>query len=139
MKKFIIATHGKFAEGIYNSMEIIIGKQNNVIALCAYTDGENDIKDKVKKLLDSYSLDDEIIVITDIFGGSVNNEFMSYKERKNLYLVSGLNLTLLLGMISSQDEPVEKMILDALEEAKNGMKFCNKLWQEQEAIVEEEF
>lgn len=137
MKKFIVATHGKFAEGICNSMEIIMGKQNNVVSLCAYTDGESDIKDRVKNLLNSYSADDEIIVMTDIFGGSVNNEFMNYKERKNFYLVSGVNLTLLLGMLALQDESVENMINSALADATDGMKFCNKLWQE--AVAEEEF
>lgn len=137
MKKFIVATHGKFAEGICNSMEIIMGKQNNVVSLCAYVDGESDIKDRVKNLLNSYSTDDEIIVMTDIFGGSVNNEFMNYKERKNFYLVSGVNLTLLLGMLALQDESVENMINSALADATDGMKFCNKLWQE--AVAEEEF
>lgn len=137
MKIFIVATHGKFAQGICNSMEIIMGKQENVVSLCAYTNGESDIKNNIKNLLDSFSKDDEIIVMTDIFGGSVNNEFMNYKNRKNFYLVSGLNLSLLLGMLSSQDKSVENMINSALADAKDGLKFCNKLLSD--TIVEEEF
>src|SRR5699024_7956739 len=74
MKRFVIATHGNFAAGILDSLELIMGKQENFEAFCAYCDGENDIKERVRRLIESKKSDEDLIVVTDLFRGSVNNE-----------------------------------------------------------------
>ena len=55
MKRFVIATHGNFAAGILDSLELIMGKQENFEAFCAYCDGENDIKERVRRLIECYN------------------------------------------------------------------------------------
>ncbi len=127
MRKFLLASHGRFAEGIYDSLEKIIGKQSNVSTFCAYIDDDFDIKKQVKGIIDSKSEEDELIIVSDIYGGSINNEFMNYLSIPNIYLVSGLNLPLAIEMILSQEVDTEKMINIALKTSKESIKFCNPL------------
>lgn len=124
-RKFIIATHGKFAEGIYNSLSIIMGEQPNFSLLCAYTNDEN-IEDQIENLVSSLK-GNEIIILTDVFGGSVNNCFMKYIEQENIHLVTGVNLPLLMEIVCNKQLPVEEMIEKSIEAATNGFKYCKKL------------
>ncbi len=55
--------------------------------------------------------DKEIIVLTDLFGGSVNNEFLQYINQDHVYLVAGLNLSLLIELVSQLDAEVETTVL----------------------------
>lgn len=135
MKRFIIASHGNFAAGILDSVELIMGKQENFEPLCAYRDGDNDIKDRVKQLIESKAPEDELIIVTDVFKGSVNNEFMNYIDRENVYLVAGMNLALLLELVVNQDEDTPVMLREAIKTAQETIVYCN----DQEDVQDEEF
>ena len=126
MKRFVIATHGNFAAGILDSLELIMGKQENFEAFCAYRDGGNDIKERVRRLIESKKPDEDLIVVTDLFRGSVNNEFMGYTDVPGVYVVAGMNLALLLEMQVNQDEDTPAMIRDAIRTAHETIVCCNE-------------
>lgn len=136
MRQFLLVSHGMFSKGIYDSVKIILGEQSNVKLLTAYVEPGVDVKDQVKELLDGIPEDDEVIVCSDVFGGSVNNEFMNHLNRKNLHLVTGMNLPLLMTMFLSQEEDVAQMIRQCVIEAKEGLIYCN---DQVENVDDEEF
>lgn len=96
MRKFLLASHAYLAKGMKSSLELILGEQECVDVLCAYTDEQYDIKVEIEKKLTALQPEDELIVITDLFGGSVNNEFTSLLTNtdKKIYLISGMNLVI---------------------------------------------
>lgn len=98
-KKLLIATHSVFADGIKNAMELVTGEQNSVSTLCAYTNDMTEVETPIKEIIDALCDDEELIVTTDIFGGSVNNEFMKYLSKSNIHLIAGVNLPLLFELI----------------------------------------
>ncbi|MCD8084541.1 MAG: PTS fructose transporter subunit IIA [Clostridiales bacterium] len=110
MKRFVIASHGNFAAGILDSLELVMGRQENFMAMCAYRDGENDIRERVRKIIETRDPADEMIIVTDLFRGSVNNEFMIYTKDPGVYLVAGLNLALLLEILVNQEKDTPVMI-----------------------------
>lgn len=119
-KKLLIATHSTFAEGIKNAMELVTGTQDAVCTLCAYTEDMTEVETPVRKIMEELSPDEELIVATDIFGGSVNNEFMKYLASKKIHLVSGVNLPLLFELVSVLDAPdTTTAVKTALENAKD--------------------
>lgn len=127
MYQFIIATHGLFAEGIKNSIEIILGKFENLDTLSCYIDSSFNLKEEIDKILKSY-YNKEIIVITDIFGGSVNNLFMEkIPLNKNIHLVTGLNLPLILNLLGEQEKYLipEELIQNSMEISSDAVKYCN--------------
>ena len=127
MYQFIIATHGLFAEGIKNSIEIILGKFENLSTLSCYTDYNFNLKKEIDEILKKYN-NKEVIVITDIFGGSVNNLFMEeIPLNKNIHLITGLNLPLVLNLLGEQENYLipEELIQNSMEISSDAVKYCN--------------
>lgn len=137
-KKLLIATHSVFADGIKNAMELVTGEQNSVSTLCAYTNDMTEVETPIKEIIDALCDDEELIVTTDIFGGSVNNEFMKYLSKSNIYLIAGVNLPLLFELIMNlESENTVKMIETAVKNARKQLQYCNPLIQC--SIIEENF
>ena len=70
----------------------------------------------------------EVIVITDIFGGSVNNLFMEeIPLNKNIHLITGLNLPLVLNLLGEQENYLipEELIQNSMEISSDAVKYCN--------------
>ncbi len=108
--------------------------------LCAYVDGKNDLKKEVLKIINKMKEDEELIVLTDIFGGSVNNEFMNYIGQGKIHLISGLNLPLLIELISRQEEEdIELLIEDVLMGSKKTIQYCNSILKSAEKVEDEDF
>lgn len=136
-KRLLIATHSTFAEGIKNAMELVTGSQDRVCTLCAYTDDMSEVETPVKKIMDELGPDEELIIATDIFGGSVNNEFMKYLKRKQIHLVAGVNLPLLFELITSLDtQDTQKAVENAVRNSREQIRYCNLLLEQAPAACD---
>ena len=94
MVKIMLASHGNLAAGMLSSAEMVFGKQDNVSVICA------DVSTRIKGFIDSIAPDDSWIIFTDLFGGSVNNEFMKYISNPQIRLIAGMNLALVITAMS---------------------------------------
>ena len=100
MRQFIVASHAHFASGIVESIGLLSGERENVHALSMYVDGNEDLVKEAAAILDGFAADDEVVVCTDLFGGSVNNEFTKIVQtRPNTHLVTNMNLPLLIQLL----------------------------------------
>ncbi|MBS7009536.1 PTS sugar transporter subunit IIA [Anaerostipes sp.] len=127
-KRLLIATHSTFAEGIKNAMELVTGRQDSVSTLCAYTDNMSEVETPVREIIEGLGPDEELIIATDIFGGSVNNEFMKYLTEKNIHLVAGVNLPLLFELVSSLNTADTKTAVEtAINNSREQIRYCNLL------------
>lgn len=128
MRKIIMVSHDRFAEGIKSTLEMIMGSQENVVSICAYTEEQIDFKAMINEIIEAKANEDEIILCTDIFGGSVNNELMEFTQIKNVHLVSGINLLFLIQLvISDTSAPAADVIRNCMQEAKMGFLYCNDI------------
>lgn len=103
MRKILIATHGQFAKGMLSAGEIIVGKKNDVTCLNAYSDVKN-VKETIDAYFASLSPKDQVIILTDLFGGSVNQMLMPYTQKSNVYLITGVNLAMLLEILMIEED-----------------------------------
>ncbi|MDP4109701.1 MAG: PTS system fructose subfamily transporter subunit IIA [Bacillota bacterium] len=127
MRKFIIAAHAYFADGLKSGLEMIAGENADVFSVCAYVD-DGDFTDKIDTIIESFDKDDEILILTDLFGGSVNNEILGKYDNKNIHLIAGVNLLLAIQLVlGEQENTTEEFITESIEQAKGGMVYCNKL------------
>ena len=137
-RNFILASHGTMAKGVFDALEIIVGRPENVRCYGAYIDGEDtDVEEDVKNLLENYSEDEEVIVLTDLYGGSVNTKFVHYLGRKNYHLIAGMNLAMVLFLVESEEEDTEALLKEAVAQAGRSVKYCNLSIQKLES--EDEF
>ncbi|NHL58970.1 PTS sugar transporter, partial [Staphylococcus aureus] len=103
-RKYIFARHGRCANGLLSSVELNLGKKPDIHTLCANVEEEVDLTQQVESLVARFPAQDELIVITDIFAGSVNNEFVRFLSRPHFHLLSGLNLQLIIYLLISAAE-----------------------------------
>lgn len=126
--RFVMATHGTFAAGIKESIKLIAGEFKNLKALSCYMKEDFNLKDEIDKILIE-GKDEEIIVVTDIFGGSVNNAFVErIPENKNLFVISGLNLPLMLELLGEYEDysSAENLIINSISNTNDSVHFCNQ-------------
>ncbi|MCI8847118.1 MAG: PTS fructose transporter subunit IIA [Kineothrix sp.] len=133
MRRLLVATHGRFAEGIGETLGLILGASQPLEILNAYTTPDFDMAKAAKDYVSGLGEEDELIVAADVFGGSVANAFTEYTADGRVHVVTGLNLPLLIVLVSmlgsegSSGNSLEEMIQNAIEEAKEGIVYVNKV------------
>lgn len=128
MKRFILATHAYMSKGIKSSLELILGKQENLSVYCAYAEGEPFFKPLVIQEVEDHP-EDEFVIMTDLFGGSVNNELLELTTRRNVHVVTGTNLILAMSILLTcpESDDVAATIRNCVEDAKTGIVYCNDM------------
>lgn len=132
MVKYIFASHGTLAKGMLSAVELILGKQPNIKTICGYIDDDFEISSEIERIFNSFSKEDEVIIITDILGGSINNEFLRQLGRRKFHLITGLNLPLVLELIVSLnengEENLEAQINTIIKKSITHIKYCNPIF-----------
>ena len=127
-RKFLIATHGTFAAGIKSSLDLIVGANENIFLIQAYVDDTVSVDTQIKEIQEQLGDDDELIVFSDLLGGSITNQLLQHLLRPNVYIISGFNLPLVIEiLLAGADTPIEEVITSAIENAKEQMVYVNKL------------
>jgi len=128
MRKYLIATHGTFAGGIKSSIDLILGETENVFLIQAYLEENKSLQEEIQNVLKQINPEDELIVFTDLMGGSITNQILQFGLKENVYILAGVNLPLLLDILLADPEtPVCEVIETGLENAREQMVFVNKL------------
>lgn len=127
-RKFLIATHGRLAGGVKSSLDLITGAVDSIFLIEAYVDENRSIEDDIKAVIDQVGDNDELIVFSDIMGGSVTNQILQYARQSNVHVVSGFNLPLIIEIVlADTDTPAPEVIAEAIENAKQQMVYVNQL------------
>lgn len=123
--KYLIATHGEFSKGIIDSVQLIIGEESTIDYFCmTKSKSSEDASREVKQYLSDIK-NEPLVVLTDVFGGSVANLFTEcLLEGFDFQLVTGVNLPMLLSLLLSEG-PIVERINTSLEEAKKGILHVN--------------
>jgi PTS system mannose-specific IIA component len=130
LRKIIIATHGELSKGLVNSISIIAGESfAEQIQTYSLYPGE-DVSALAEKVKEEVLRDSSIdyVLLTDIMGGSVDNNLYHLITNPNVWLISGVNLLLVLEIILAAEEtPTEQVLLRSVESAKDSINFRSKL------------
>lgn len=106
MRHVYVASHGPFARGLINSLSLLIGDEHGVTPVCAY-DGDIVTTEQLEQTLENLIAQangEEVVVFTDLLGGSINNSAAKVLMRhRHVFVVAGVNMTLLLEFL-----PVKK-------------------------------
>ncbi len=101
MKNIILLTHGDFSKGIAQSCRFILGEVQNMTALSiTLNETVDEVKAMVEEAKAAFDNDEPTILLTDIPGGSTTQAGIRVMaEHRDVYLVTGLNLGLLVSLI----------------------------------------
>lgn len=125
MRRVVIASHGRMAEGVKHTLDFITGGNFKIYAVCAYVD-DTPLNKTIADLFSSFDENDEVVVLTDMISGSVNQEFVSYRNN-NVFLIAGINIPLALAIVLQDDStPLSYEILNGIvEESKEQIQLMN--------------
>ena len=126
MIDIIVTGHGNFASGLMSSVDLIAGKQENVIGI-DFTQNDNTkiLQEKIESAIND--LGNDIIILCDLAGGSPFKTAVTlgnslFKDR-NIHVISGTNLGMLLEVILMRDEmSVGELLNLAVESGKRAIK-----------------
>ena len=122
-KKIILASHGNLAEGMLDSVKMIVGDlQYPSAAYCLKTGQSPD--EFVRKIEPEVKMnpDTEFDIAVDLIGASVCTSMLRLTGYSNVHLFTGMNLNLLLSLTVEHHEDLnEKSIEQITEDAKKGI------------------
>ncbi|MCH3943598.1 MAG: mannose/fructose/sorbose PTS transporter subunit IIA [Atopobiaceae bacterium] len=104
MVGIVLATHGKFAEGIKMSGEMVFGKQDDVEAVTLMPEmGPDDFKAALEKAIAKLSDQKEVLILCDLWGGTPFNQSSGILSKHDSWaVVTGLNLPMLIEALASR-------------------------------------
>lgn len=132
MVGIVLVTHGKFGEELKNSAEMILGSQEAVETISIeYGSSLADVADEIENIIARYE-ESGAIVFTDMFGGSPSNVAMAYLGSKNVEVVSGVNLPMLIKALGMRREnkSLRTMCMECAESARQSIIVAGELLKE---------
>lgn len=91
MRHVVLASHHRFAQGLADTLEFL-GAKCDFHIICAYVD-ESPLEPQVEAVFEQFAPEDEVLVLTDILAGSVNQKFLPYAN-DHVFVVAGINVVL---------------------------------------------
>ncbi len=126
MVGIILASHGEFAEGIFQSGSMIFGDQANVKpCILKPSEGPQDIRKKMEDAIASFDQQDEILFLVDLWGGTPFNQASALKDgHDNWAIVTGLNLPMLIETYASRMsmDTAHEIAMHVAQTAKEGVR-----------------
>lgn len=130
VNQVILASHGGMSSGLRDTVELIVGEVPNVHAISTTRDETEPITVRAKRLLNSFDPADAVYILTDVMGGSVNNDMLTLlSDFPNATILCGTNACLALNLASTEEPLSDAEIEEFLEEARGQIVNCNKLLQ----------
>ncbi len=120
----LIVTHGKLAQALANTMELIVGKIDDIFYInFPKKEHINYLETEFDNFVKAHS-NDNIIIFVDVIGGSCFNVASRYLKNDNVRIFCGVNLPILLetaidknhlafnDLITKIDEKLNSFIID---------------------------
>ena len=109
MRGIIIASHGKFAEGMYDAIKMFSGELENFSYISLLPD--QDLKsfiEELKNKIDKVDTGDGVVVFCDLLYGTPSNIVSSLLKEEiykgKLEIISGINLATVLEYTNTRNE-----------------------------------
>lgn len=123
MVGLIVATHGNTGLELVRSAEMFSGPLD-YCKTWALNPGD-DIEDG-EKILEEYvdQLDegDGVLIMTDLFGGTPSNLTLKISMRKNVGILTGVNLPMLIQFVSEREtQTLDQLVKECMETGQSGI------------------
>lgn len=120
----VLVTHGNLAMEFISAMQHVVGKQEQVEAVCIGPEDDMEMRrSEILKKVENVDKGHGAIVLTDMFGGTPSNLAISIMDRAKVEIIAGINLPMLIKIASLRKEKTLKETVEGAQEA--GKKYIN--------------
>jgi PTS system mannose-specific IIA component len=120
----VLVTHGKLADEFRAALEHVVGAQSNIETISIGPD--DDMEQRRSEILAAVGRVNDgggVVLLTDMFGGTPSNLAISVMESAPVEVIAGINLPMLIKLVSIRGEAE---LADAVREAQEaGRKYIN--------------
>lgn len=109
MVGIIAISHGSYAKALINSVEMIYGKQKKIRTICL--EGKNSIeilKEQIDRTIEELNVE-EVLILVDILGGTPYNAACLFMDRKNINVITGMNMPMIVEIIPYMVQDLDKI------------------------------
>lgn len=109
MVGIIAISHGSYAKALINSVEMIHGKQEKIRTISL--EGNKSIeslKEKIDITIEELNVE-EILILVDILGGTPYNAACLFMDRKNVNVITGMNMPMIVEIIPYMVQDLDKI------------------------------
>ena len=99
----VLVTHGRLAEEFVVAMEHVVGKQEQVAAICIGP--EDDMEGRradIASAIGAVDSGEGVIVLSDLFGGTPSNLAISLMKAGKVEVIAGISLPMLIRLGSAR-------------------------------------
>lgn len=118
----VLVTHTEYGAWLLKAAEMILGPQQQCMAVSV--DVSQEVEQTVKNLKQAVADCDTgagVMLLTDMFGGTPTNISLSLLGSRELEVVTGVNLPMLLKVLGARETPLARLAQDAKEAGTKGI------------------
>lgn len=125
----VLVTHGNLALEFISAMQHVVGKQEQVEAVCIGPEDDMEMRRaEILQKAESVNKGDGTIVLTDMFGGTPSNLAISIMEKAKVEIIAGINLPMLIKLCSlRKDKSLKESVTGAQEAGKKYITVASQL------------
>ncbi|MGE4193521.1 MAG: PTS sugar transporter subunit IIA [Pseudodesulfovibrio sp.] len=124
----VLVTHGTFGETLLRAAEMVMGAQENCIAIGVDVNkGVDETLEAVRKAIQSVEKGNGVVALTDLFGGSPTTMSLSLMKSENLEVITGVNLPMLVATLQSRTMKLPALAEKAMEAGQQGIKVAGAM------------
>ena len=122
----LVVTHNKIGLELIDTAASIVGstaKEINFISVSAQLKPHDlgSYADQIKNTIATLDIGKGILILTDIYGATPYNLAKYFATDKNIKIVSGINLPMVLRVLNYPNQSLEELSLTAIEGAQKGV------------------
>ena len=107
-----------------SSLDILLGGHDRVTVFDAYVD-EKSLNDALDAFFQTVGEKDQVILLSDMYGGSVNSTMYTYLDRPNTTLVAGVNLALVIGLTILEGDIIRETLESVIEQSREAIRIVD--------------
>lgn len=132
MVGILIVSHGDFAAGLLNAVELIAGRQEKVTTIgLHHEDGVEEFEAKVNQALKELDEGDGVLAFVDILGGTPSNVIFRSLAKKKFKAIAGMNMAMVVQAVMMRDSMEEEELYESvLEVAKQPPILLHEMYQD---------
>lgn len=128
----VLVSHGRLAQELAETLEHVVGQQTQLATVSLFPN--DDIETKREEILEAvHSVENGqgVVILTDMFGGTPSNLAHSLLEGRNVEIVAGMNLPLLIKLASvRKTQPIHEAALLAQEAGRKYIQIASHILNE---------
>ncbi|MDR1907398.1 MAG: PTS mannose transporter subunit IID [Holosporales bacterium] len=101
----VIVSHGQLGAALVESAEMILDRKENVftVSVSSISAQVDKMRDDLLRIIDQANEGDGVVILTDLFGGTPSNLSISTLGIRNVEVVAGVNLPMVLKLLSLRE------------------------------------